>query len=51
VLIAWPLARRFFGIGAPDARELALSLGAGVVLLVVLQLVKLGQRHRDRHPA
>lgn len=39
-MAVWPLARGFFGIEVPDGRELALCLGAGVVVLVLLQVLK-----------
>jgi Ca2+-transporting ATPase len=41
VMMAWPLAREFFRIAPPDARELLLSLSVGVVLLASLQAIKL----------
>jgi hypothetical protein len=44
VMTAWPATRSFFGVAAPGANELALALGAGVVLLALLQLAKLLRR-------
>jgi P-type Ca2+ transporter type 2C len=40
VLAAWPLARGFFRIDVPDVGELALCLGAGLAVLILLQALK-----------
>jgi Ca2+-transporting ATPase len=47
VVIAWPVARGFFGIAVAGAGEVAVSLGAGLVLLALLQL---GKRWRRLQP-
>jgi hypothetical protein len=41
IMMAWPIAREFFGIAPPDASELVLSLSVGLVLLASLQGIKL----------
>lgn len=40
VLLAWPAARTFLGLGALEFEGLALGLAAAFVLFVMLQLLK-----------
>jgi Ca2+-transporting ATPase len=45
-ILAWPDLRQFFGLGALQWRDLALSLAGAAALLVALELAKLGWRRR-----
>ena len=45
-ILSWPALRRFFGLGPLHANDLALCLGAALVLMVLLELAKLGWRRR-----
>jgi Ca2+-transporting ATPase len=48
LLVTLPWARQFFGIAPPGIEEAATAVGAGLLLLVVLQLAKLMRRTATR---
>jgi Ca2+-transporting ATPase len=46
LILAWPELRRFFGLGVLHLDDLTVCLAAAGLLLVVLELAKLGWRRR-----
>jgi Ca2+-transporting ATPase len=46
LILSWPDARQFFGLGVLHARSLGVCLAAGAILLLVLELAKRGWSSR-----